>query len=179
MKFDDMIKKLRPGDIILTFMRGSLFSRLIWLVSKLGKREYALKPRLSHCIIYLGGGLISDSALAGGVTIKNVRAYARSYDLRLARYAGKDLDKKKLIRYCTDSAGIIKYAYLQIAAIAFKKVFLRRDVKNDLDNKAMHCSEFVASAFLDQGILLVEGKRPFSVSPLDIYNSPKVKIIGG
>lgn len=177
MKFEALKESIKPGDIILTFKRGSLFSGLIWLVSKLGRREYARKPRLSHCIIYLGGGLISDSSLAGGVTIKNVRAYARRYDLRLARYRGKGLDKKKLVRYCTDSAGIIKYAYFQIVAIAFKRVFLRRDVKKDLDNKAMHCSEFVASAFLAQGIRLVEGKRPFMVSPLDIYSSPKVKII--
>lgn len=177
MKFDDMLEKLKPGDIILTFKRGSLFSGLIWLVSRLGRRELALNPRLSHCIIYLGGGLISDSALAGGVTIKNVRAYARAYDLRLARYRGGGLDKKKLVRYCTDNAGIIKYAYLQIVAIAFKRVFLRRDVKKDLDNKAMHCSEFVASAFLAQGIRLVDRKRPFMVSPLDIYSSPQVRII--
>jgi len=177
VKFHDLEKKLKTGDIILTFKRGSLFSGMIWLVSKMGKREYRMKPRLSHCIIYLGGGLISDSALAGGVTIKNVRAYARAYDLRLARYTGKDLDKKKLVKYCTDRAGIIKYAYVQIVAIAFKRVLLRRDVKKDLDNKAMHCSEFVASAFLAQGIRLVEGKRPFMVSPLDIYNSPKVKVI--
>lgn len=177
MRFNELTKKLRIGDIILTYKRGSFFSNLIWLVSKIGKRVHALRPRLSHCIIYIGDGLISDSALAGGVTIKNVRAYARYYDLRLVRYRGKDLNKKKLVRYCTDNAGIIKYAYFQIVAIAFKKVFLRRDVKNDLEEKAMHCSEFVASAFLAQGIRLVEGKRPFSVSPLDIYVSPKVRII--
>ena len=179
MKVDNMINKLKAGDIILTFKRGSLFSRLIWLVSKLGKRQYPLRPRLSHCIIYMGGGLISDSAMAGGVTIKNIRAYARSYELRFARYKGNDLDKKKLHRYCTENAGIIRYAYFQIIAIAFKMVFLRREVKNDLEKKAMHCSEFVSSAFLSQGIRLVEGKKPFSVSPLDIYNSPKVKVIGG
>ena len=177
MKFNELTKKLRTGDIILTYKRGSVFSNLIWLVSKLGKGDYDLRPRLSHCILYIGGGLISDSAMAGGVTIKNVRAYARYYDLRLARYTGKDLDKKKLVRYCTDSAGIIKYAYFQIVAIAFKKVFLRRDVRKDLEDKAMHCSEYVASAFLNQGIRLVKGKRPFSVSPLDIYTSPKVRII--
>ncbi len=178
MRFGELRKKLRTGDIILTYKRGSHFSNLIWLVSKIGKRVKAHGPRLSHCIIYIGEGLIADSVLAGGVTIKNVRAYAKYYDLRLVRYRGKDLDRKKLLRYCTDSAGIIKYAYFQIVAIAFKKVFLRRDVKKDMEDKAMHCSEFVASAFLAQGIRLVEGKRPFSVSPLDIYVSRKVRIIG-
>ena len=155
---------LQVCDIILSYDKKSLVSELIWKVSRL--REDYKDPKISHSMVYIGDGLISEGDYYG-IGVANVGKYTFS---RFDLYKGTvtvPFDKEKVLHYMQKTVGLVRYGYVQILLNILNKVFR---IKINKDPKGMTCSEYVCNAFLAAGVVLVK-QDCTKVTPLDMFNS--------
>lgn len=166
------ISLLEPCDVLFTFKKGNWFSKLIWWFSKFRNKEIKNEPQISHTAMYLRDGLIIESTFEG-VNIKNIKHFNYNfYDVYIGRCLDT-FDKELMIKDAYENAGMISYSFKQLFALMFKKIFQLAHIR-DVDEKGMHCSEFIASMFKKQDIIFATDLEPHETSPLDIYDSNKL-----
>lgn len=165
---EDFYLSLLPGDVLLTFNKQNILSKLIW---KFTKRENS--PEISHSILYLGNEEIIESTIFTGVMIKNVKSInLKKYDIYIRRPIG-EFNVDILIESIRKNAGIKHYAIKQIFSIFFRRIF-NIPKQEDVDMGGVTCSELIAEEFRKIGIDLVPGIISADINPLDLYYSEKL-----
>ena len=160
--------KIQPLDIIIVYNPRSWLHRLISRVT-----HY----KAGHVALYLGDGLIAE-ANRSGVHVKDWKNYRDGMLVYLGRCHNMNETREVKIRqYANDSINR-PYAFAQLAMIFFKNLFNVRHVP-DVSKQAVICSEFVARAFKEAGILLCPGIRPEETTPGDIMRSRELFLIKG
>lgn len=170
-------KHLQPGDILFTFKKHNILSKIIWKLTR--KPDEDLK--VSHNVIYLGDDLIVEATHIG-VMIKNVKVYSEGhYIIHTGRIKNSHTpaNQKKLetvIQYGKNASGLIEYSILPIFLLMLKKVFTEMKLPGKDFDKGMHCSEITCKAFEAGGIKLSK-RQCWMTSPLDVYHSKAIDII--
>lgn len=157
--------EIEVGDLIFTFKRGNLFSRLIWFF---GGAPPQLK--VSHVAIYIGEGLIAEMSF-GGLGITGLRKYSvNKYVVHIGRIK-IEYDVDSVIAGIKEQVGARKYSYIQIGIILLKKLF-GLHVKNDVDGDSAMCSEFIVEILRTHGkIDILPGIYSWDAEPLGIIQS--------
>ena len=75
------------------------------------------------------------------------------------------------------AAGKVKYDYTRIGILVIQKLFGLMKTVGDYTENAMICTEWCVEAFMAVGIKLMPGRSACSVTPLDLLQSNKLKII--
>ena len=160
--------KAQPLDIIIVYNPKSWLHRLIH-----GVTHY----KAGHVALYLGDGRIIE-ANSSGVHVKDWKNYRDGMLVYLGRCGNLNEDRELKIRqYAADMVNK-EYAFAQLAMIFFKNLFGVRHIP-DVSKQAVICSEFVARAFKEAGILLCPGIRPEETTPGDIMRSRELFLIKG
>ena len=102
---------LEIGDIIFTFKKGNLFSKLIYAFSIWKKNTKNTTPKISHALVYIGNGLICEASF-GGIEISSILKYDNAkYSVEYQRLINNIDEKQKqmILDYCYEIIGKIKY----------------------------------------------------------------------
>ena len=159
--------KSQPLDIIIVYNPRSWLHRLIY-----GVTSY----KAGHVALYLGDGIIIE-ANSSGVHRKPWKNYRDGMLVYLARpIAMTEAAGLKIREYCFKSENR-PYAFGQLIAIFFKNLFHVRHVP-DVSKQAVICSEFVACALQEGGIIL-SSVMTFETTPGDIMKSDRVFLLQG
>ncbi len=173
---------IQAGDAIFTYQNSWLNRHILWF-SK-WRFPNSREVKIAHVAMYLGriaGQPMIAEADWNGIVIRPINKYSSpKYKIHVARVKDyKILTKERtaLVKYAKAKEGD-SYAYMQIAALAIKKLFGLNRV-GDWDKDSMICSEFYFSAFADCfRWIVVPGKRAHEITPLDLYDSPGMVKLG-
>lgn len=138
--------QMMPGDVVLEHGHGS-FSPIIMHVDR---------GHFSHALIWLGGGDFLEAAGSGVRVISFARVFVRNPSEWI------------LLRHTDPNAG--ESAARQARSMAHKKYDLwgavaAKSVLARLDPTRLFCSQLVAAAYEAAGYPLIQGKKPFQVTP--------------
>ncbi len=158
---------LKEGDVLFTFKKGNLFSKLIWKFSKKSESD----PKISHSLLYLGDNIIIESTMLKGVDINVLKHYnEKKYLVKAKRIKGLTKSELRgLKRYAIDKVDELDYSYMQLVFLIFKKIFKLKKVKDFSEDEVM-CSEFITDCFkfIDKNVC--NEMDSSNISPLDLYN---------
>jgi len=166
---------LKNGDIVLTYNKKNLFSRLIAKCSKVKGNDF----KASHAILVLSTdfGLMAESAFPGGVKIKKYHRYKKGknvvYILRIKDFSNEQY--QLLVKSAVEKEGL-KYSLLQVFALLIKYIFKVKAI-GDVSKRAMVCSEYVSQIFKDSTMDLFPGFSSVNVSPQMFFTCPRLFLI--
>lgn len=164
---------LQPGDIIFTYEKNSWISELIVKLVRLrGDSEEKKAPDISHIIMYFAEHITVESTY-NGIAINPAINYSRAkYKIHVRRVKGiTDLQKELIKAQAFPYIGKTPYAYSQLLALFFKKLFGIKKPIGDVDKKHFICSEFVITMYRKIGIDLVPGWNPAETTPMKLFSS--------
>lgn len=168
------ISKLQIGDIGFSFNRKNILSRIIFAFSFWRTKE-PFSKKISHAFIYMGDGLIAEAS-THGIGIVSLKKYLHpKYDLYFKRYSNflTIQEQQTIWMSAADEAGLSKYSYLQLFVFALSKIF---NVQfKDYSKYDKVCSEFVSETYKKIGVNLTSNKYASNDTPLDLFNSEKLK----
>lgn len=171
--------KLNNCDIIFTYNKKNLFSILIAFLSKIRKKKWDIKEKVSHVALYIGDGLLLEMVWGGNLHIQNIQKYNKSnYDRIVGQIDLRILNKtkrKSLIKNLKKEAGLYKYSTWQVPILFLKMLFYKVYKTKDADKKAMTCSEYIITKFREINVDLVPGVFTWDATPLDLLNSKIIK----
>jgi hypothetical protein len=174
-RLENFKAKGKLGDILFTFNHDNFLSWLIWKISIFGINIKNREKKVSHVAIYLHDGLIVEMHF-GGMRIVNAEVYdKKKFDLFWAR-PKKKFESFPMYRYVYGRIGLTKYSFSQIFIIALKKLLWLDKIK-DVDRDSMECIEFLMNSFIEVGIKICPGKKPWEATPFDLYNSKEIEFI--
>ena len=171
-----MITKLQLGDVGFSFNRRNILSRLIHLIS-FWRTNYKPSKKVSHAFIYMGDGLIAEASTHGIAIVSLKKYHSKKYDVYFKCYSDmlSEAEKQTLWMHAADQAGLTKYSYRQLFILFISKVF---NIKfKDYSKYDKICSEYVSDAYRYIGVRLTDNEESSNDTPLDLFNSPKLRDI--
>lgn len=160
-----------PGDILFTYQKGDIISRLIWKVSGINTKRNK-KVRLSHTAMIDVDGKIIDIQWNGVIRRKLKEYDPNKYILHIGYCPTlSDNDREDLIKDARGFIGQTMYPLLQLLVIGIKEL-LHLKKSFDISKRDLMCTEFNVNRYRVQGIELVEGVEPYDVTPLALFNDP-------
>ena len=166
MRFEEIKKNVQKGDVILSYNTENLLSLAIATVTE---------SKWSHVFLYLGSGNILESVI-GGVQISPLKKYFKPYyNLCLLRH--KHITRRDANRVTKSAVKYVgyDYGYLQLFWYLFLRLIKRSEDpmwQMDIEDSAMVCSEAIAQAYQDVGLVIKPGFKPAGMEPADFYESP-------
>lgn len=158
---------LEKGDIIFTYNRKNLLSRLIYWFSRKNSND----PEVSHVLIHIGGWVVIEAS-NGGTKLNHIKKYTeKKYSVIVGYIDGADTTK--LIDYALEQLDT-PYATLQLFWIVLKKWF-KIGGASDIQPDALICSELVCRSARASGVILGNGDSALQ-SPLELLKDRAVKI---
>jgi cell wall-associated NlpC family hydrolase len=158
---------LEKGDLMFTYNKRNLFSRLIYWMSRTKPSD----PKISHVLIHIGGWILIEAS-GGGTKLNHIKHYnEKKYGIFVGVLEG--VDSTKMVDYALEQLDT-PYAWWQLLWIVLKSK-LGILGKSDIQPNATVCSELVMDSAKAGGVEIVD-VDPALASPIAIFNSGKVKI---
>lgn len=175
---NDLIAKLKPGDVIITSKRGINLGSIPIRFANFSRHGYQ-KRIWTHAAFYIGGGEVVE-AFPKGITKRDLKsAYLdQPFDIICLRRKGTSAsDFDEAVEFCKSKVGVkydtkalAYYVILNILPPIFHFLLTSRWFNNLINNEnAFYCSELVGTAYLKQGAYCFD-RRPSKVMPVDFYN---------
>lgn len=136
--------QIQPGDLLVTFNRGNLLSKLIWWLSKRPNT-----PRASHIAFCLDKFEIVEATWSGMRRGSYQKYSIGKYDIVVVRPVF-DFDPYEARRWASHQVGRHGYGFLQLLALAIKRIFSLRSV-GDWDKNGLICSEQACTIYRQMG----------------------------
>ena len=162
---------LKCGDAIFTYS-NSWLARCIYKISKYYVKKST--DKISHVAMFLyynkKGNAVIAEALTSVVIREGTEYNGKNYDVHVA---SPNIEitpemEKQLIAYMKGKEGA-GYAYIQIVALVFKRVFGINKI-GDWDKSSVICSELYLETFKDLfNFIIFKNRQPGDVNPLEIY----------
>lgn len=166
-KFYGYADLLQKGDILFTYNRKNLLSRLIYWFSRKNPND----PEVSHALIHIGGWIVIEAS-RGGTQLAHIKKYTeKKYNVIVGYIDG--VDTTKMVDYALDQLDT-PYATWQLFWIVLKKWF-RIGGASDIQPDALICSELVSKSAMASGVILGNGESALQ-SPLELLQDRAVKI---
>jgi hypothetical protein len=160
----EIIKLLKPADVLLSFNRDNKLSATIARITD---------SSWSHVMMYIGNGNIVESSV-GGVHITSIKHYLDDkYDLCLLRANLFSQQDKKIVKYSLSLVGK-KYGYLQMLWYAFIRLIGKSESPKwqlDIQPNAMVCSEAIAESYRKNGLTIKTSIKDTGAEPADFWES--------
>ena len=177
---DEIIEKMKPGDIIVTSQRGikSLGSLPIRF-GNLFKRGYEYRV-WTHAAIYVGNGEIVEAQKSGIAQKSFADAYLKENDFDfvvLRRISLTEDEAKKAVEFCVkqantkyDSRALAYFLLVDLLPPTLSFILESKTLDKCLNTEnAYFCSELVAEGLLEAKQYCFD-RPPYHVMPVDFYN---------
>ena len=160
-------KRIQPGDIIISYRKDGILSRLIWLFSS---KLNLYNGRASHVGLCVDSQLVIESLLFKGVVMSNYSTFnPNTSEIIIVRpdfTFPTAFFKSAYVKYLGR-----KYGWLQIIALLFKRVFKKMTVV-DWQPNALICSELICKIYrYELGIDIFENRKCAGIAPVDFLRS--------
>ena len=175
----EFLNHLEVNDIVFTYNKKALFSKLAWWVdSEKGVDE---DVKISHALIIFNKDLVAEARLSQGyVLLRDVKKYKEStHKIRVCRLVKpelKNFNAFKLRQKILQDVGDKKYSLIKLILIGIKRFFGIRKY-TEIDDDAVICSEWVSEVFKAAGVDLYKGLKNHETSPISLFGSNKIQLI--
>ncbi|MBI1978418.1 MAG: hypothetical protein HYS55_06655 [Candidatus Omnitrophica bacterium] len=182
---NDLIEKLKPGDVIVTSKRGINLGAMPIRFANFSRHGYR-KRIWTHAAFYIGNGEVVE-AFPKGITKRDLKtAYLEQhFDIVCLRRKGmKVSDFQNAAEFCKSKVGVkydtkalAYYVILNLLPPIFHFLLTSRWFNNLINSPdAFYCSELVGTAYLRQGAYCFD-RKPAQVMPVDFYNKYCFEVI--
>ena len=154
---------LRPGDVVLHRDRGDLLGGLIG--------HFTASP-YSHAELHYGAGW-SLSAEAQGISFVTTDRAGRAF-VDVCRHPGLSDDQAQRLLAATRVTLARRYEFTLLFGFPYLS---RRAVLRRAANRGYICSEHVAWAYRQVGLILVPGRPQSIQAPADLAHSPALRYV--
>lgn len=154
---------LRPGDVVLHRDQGDLLGGLIG--------HFTASP-YSHAELYWGGGW-SLSAEAHGIAFAATDRGGRAF-VDVCRHPGLDAGRARRLLAAARATLARRYEFTLLFGFPYlsRRALLRRAA-----NRGYICSEHVAWAYRQAGLILVPGRLQSAQAPADLAHSKALRYV--
>jgi len=173
----DILNILKRGDLLFFTSNNFIAKAIQWVTSS----------KINHVALYVDDGLVLESQNDTGVAVRDLEYYFNRKDerIQIGRVINiKEKTLEKVLAYACEKKGQ-RYDFFGLFGIFLKymvkKIHLNKIITFYGENKinarrSYWCSEFLADAFLTQGIKFTEHDISY-LTPSEMFNSPIIEKI--